>query len=648
MDERCVNRKRKVFYFLLSGAAFFVLTWPYSKFLTVTSVTQIRPANALPPVFGLVFGVWGALGTAVANLIAGLLSGDSPALCVATFVAQFLYGYIPYKLWYAAPFRRHTEIAAPRMDAARNVIRYILIILLDCFLMLGLMSFVFQEFNVYDFLSSSSCMIFLNNYVFSMVLGVPVLIFITIHPNVAVTPKIRRETVKPYPGVLFDIFLILSLLAVVANAIVSKLEYRGGILHLSLAAFGFALVFLLKPVDGKLKKPAHASQTMSLNEKLILAFLLISVMFAVMIGAVAFVEGMPRVEPLMHKWRRVYTYVAIEVSMFYIVALVVLRREEKRVVIPIADLASMAEHYVDAERNIINSESFMAQCAKYSNGKTETGRLARSLVDMAGDIGQYVQNITRVTAEKERIGAELGVAAQIQANMLPRVFPPFPERREFDLYARMCPAKEVGGDFYDFFLLDENHLAIIVADVSGKGVPAALFMVITKTLIKSHLQHGDTPEETITKVNDELCEGNDAMMFVTAWLGVLDIQTGEFTYVNAGHNPPLYRRTGADYEWLNCEPGLMLAVMPGMEYAQKKLTLSKNDRIFVYTDGVPEAIDREEEPYGNDRLYRYMNRTGGMSPIDTVHGLLEDVRAFVGLTEQFDDITMLLLEYTPQ
>ena len=648
MDDRRVSIKRKLFCFILSGAAFFILTLPYRKYLTVTSVTQIRPANALPPVLGLVFGIWGALGTAVANLIADLLSGDSPALCITTFVAQFLYGYIPYKLWYAAPFRRPAEIAGPRMDVVKNVVKYILIILLDCFLMQGLMSFLFQEFNIYDFLSPSSLMVFLNNYVFCMVLGVPALIFITVHQGAIVTPKIKRESAGRYPGVLFDLFLMLSLLAIVINGIASKMEYRGGIVHLSLAAFGFALVFLLKPVYGKLKKAPDTPRSMSLNEKLILIFLLMGVLFAVMIGVVALVEGLPRVEPLMHKWRRVYVYIAVEISMFYLVTLVILRKEEKAISIPIADLATMAEHYVDDERDTINSESFVAQCAKYSNSETETGRLARSLVSMAGDIGQYIDNITNVTAEKERISAELHVATQIQANMLPRVFPPFPERGEFDLYALMYPAKEVGGDFYDFFLIDENHLAIIVADVSGKGVPAALFMVIAKTLLKSHLQHGGTPQETIAKVNDELCEGNDAMMFVTAWLGVLDIQTGEFTYVNAGHNPPLYRRADASYEWLNCEPGLVLAVMPGMEYAQKKLTLCKDDRIFIYTDGIPEAIDRNEEQYGNDRLYQYMNHTGGMSAVNTVHGLLEDIQAFVGPAEQFDDITMLLLEYTPR
>ncbi|MBQ4347921.1 MAG: SpoIIE family protein phosphatase, partial [Firmicutes bacterium] len=192
---------------------------------------------------------------------------------------------------------------------------------------------------------------------------------------------------------------------------------------------------------------------------------------------------------------------------------------------------------------------------------------------MTGRLKEYIIDLTAVTAEKERIGAELSVASTIQSSMLPCIFPPFPERTEFDIYATMHPAKEVGGDFYDFFMLDEEHLAFVIADVSGKGVPAALFMVIAKTLIKNHAQSGEAPNEVFTNVNAQLCENNNAEMFVTAWMGILELSTGRLTFVNAGHNPPLIKRANEDYEYLKSKAGLVLAAMEGIKYRSSEIML---------------------------------------------------------------------------
>lgn len=271
--------------------------------------------------------------------------------------------------------------------------------------------------------------------------------------------------------------------------------------------------------------------------------------------------------------------------------------------------------------------------------------LAQAFQYMTVELSEYIKNLTEVTAEKERIGAELDVAAQIQSSMLPCIFPAFPGKKEIDIYATMNPAKEVGGDFYDFFMVDDRHLAVVMADVSGKGVPAALFMVIGKTLIKDHTQPGKPLGEVFSDVNNLLCDSNSEGLFITAFEGVLDLETGEFFYVNAGHEVPYINRAGEGYQPYKVRPGFVLAGMEDMRYKEGSLTLQPGDRIFLYTDGVPEATNRENELYGNERLYRILNQNKDRTPKELLPEIKADVDLFVGEAPQFDDITMLCLEY---
>ena len=332
----------------------------------------------------------------------------------------------------------------------------------------------------------------------------------------------------------------------------------------------------------------------------------------------------------------VLTITAVAVALFLLVYIAFLRRQ---VVSPILTITREAQRF--AQDNAAQPE-VLDQIRK----KDEIGVLARAVGKMETDIVRYVENLTAVTAEKERIGAELNVATQIQADMLPRIFPPFPGRKEFDLYATMTPAKEVGGDFYDFFLVDEDHLAVVMADVSGKGVPAALFMVIAKTLIKNHAQAGMSPSQVFETVNNQLCENNEAGMFVTAFLGVLEISTGRFAYVNAGHNPPLVSAGGQSFDWLPSRRGFVLAGMEDMRYRQQEITLQPGDCLFLYTDGVTEALDPENNLYSEERLKAFFNgpEMAGRSPEERLRLLHGDIAAFAAGAEQADDITMLLLQ----
>lgn len=262
---------------------------------------------------------------------------------------------------------------------------------------------------------------------------------------------------------------------------------------------------------------------------------------------------------------------------------------------------------------------------------------------MEEEINSYISYLSEITAERERISTELNVARNIQVSMLPCIFPAFPERGEFDIYATMTPAKEVGGDFYDFFLVDENRLAIVMADVSGKGVPAALFMMISKTLIKSAAQTGLSPGEVLEKVNNQLYESNKAEMFVTVWLGILDIGTGKLRCANAGHEYPAIRRRGGDFELFRDAHGFVLAGMENTKYKEYELQLFEGDVIFVYTDGVTEAADAEYKLYGTEGMLQALNGKKDIWGKELLEAVHKGIARFVGDAPQFDDITMLSL-----
>lgn len=307
------------------------------------------------------------------------------------------------------------------------------------------------------------------------------------------------------------------------------------------------------------------------------------------------------------------------------------------VLLPILAITDEAKRFADT-----NTPSDKLSAIKKND---EIGVLAKAVGKMETDIVEYVENLTMVTAEKERIGAELSIATQIQADMLPGIFPAFPDKPEFDIYATMNPAKEVGGDFYDFFMVDESHLAIVMADVSGKGVPAALFMVIGKTLIKDHTQPGRDLGEVFTEVNDLLCESNSEGLFITAFEGVLDLVSGEFTFVNAGHEIPFICKRDGSYEPYKIRAGFVLAGMEGMRYKCGTMQLSPGDRLFQYTDGVTEATDKDGRLYGMSRLGEILTQNADLPPTELLVKIKEDIDAFVGNAPQFDDITMLCLEY---
>ena len=331
---------------------------------------------------------------------------------------------------------------------------------------------------------------------------------------------------------------------------------------------------------------------------------------------------------------------ALTLGVFMIIS----RHIKKKVVQPIEDMNLAAKNYIADKADGLPDSYHFQKLDIHTNDEIES--LADTFADMEKQISEYLNNLTRATTEKERIRSELNLAAQIQRSSLPSVFPPYPDIREFDIYASVDPAKEVGGDFYDFFLIDDDHLAMVVADVSGKGIPAALFMMACKIVINDLATLGITdPAEILYKVNNRIVRNNTLDMFVTVWLGILQISTGKIKAANGGHEYPCLMRAGKQFEMIKDRHGLVLGGMENVNYYTYEIQMNPGDVLFTYSDGVPESTNTSNQLFGNDRMLNSLNNDTAASVRQLTLNVKKDIDAFVQEAPQFDDITMLALRY---
>ena len=320
----------------------------------------------------------------------------------------------------------------------------------------------------------------------------------------------------------------------------------------------------------------------------------------------------------------------------------------KTVVGPINKIADAAQSYIrDRNAGLTVTDHFDNLTGIKTGDEIE--HLTMIMADMEHSIAAYDDALCKAAAENERAHTEMSLAARIQQDILPTQFPAFPDRDEFDLYGEMVPAKDVGGDFYDFFMIDQDHMGIVMADVSGKGIPAALFMMASMIVISNTAINnpGYKPGEILEKANDAICTDNSEDMFVTVWLGILDIPSGVIHAANAGHEYPAIRNAGGAFELMKDEHGFVLGTMPGMKYRDKEyeIRLEPGAKLFLYTDGVPEATDEGNELFGTDRMIDALNKNVNAAPQEVLRNVKQAVDLFVGGAPQFDDLTMLCLEY---
>ena len=307
---------------------------------------------------------------------------------------------------------------------------------------------------------------------------------------------------------------------------------------------------------------------------------------------------------------------------------------------PLKEVQGDIRFYKDTKR----SKDVIESLSKIKS-RNEIGQLAEDVIDLTREIDNYTKKIAAISAEEKRIGTELELAARIQESMLPMIFPPFPDRKEFDIFASMDPAKEVGGDFYDFFFIDDDHLCLVIADVSGKGIPAAMFMTICKIILANTAKLGKSPAETLENANIAICPNNREEMFVTVWMGILELSTGILTASNAGHEYPILRGPDGKFEMLKDSHGFVIGVMEGMEYQCYEIRIAPGSTLFLYTDGLPEATDPGKCMFGTDRILEVLNINPDQNPEQILNTMTEAVNDFVKDAEQFDDLTMLCLHY---
>lgn len=577
-----IDRKKvTIIVFLISAVLFFAFTMPFRLRLAAADITEMRPVSALTPVLGLIFGFPAALGCAVGNIIADIASGYEFSYALLNGAQQLLYGLLAYVLW--RRINKEDDENKFCLDSISRLLKLFLVIAVVALVTLVCTGVTNHVYDVFELVTMNSFYAFINTFDSGVLFGCPLMI-----------------------GAHF--------------------------LH----------KHLMNLSSGKKEKIV----TFSLNERMILNTLITGLGICLLIGTAVYITDKISVEDsTVGLWGRIYIFQTLALNFYFALSMGFMWFTEKKISRPVEHLADVAKDYYAEHSDDEGRKKLLEACSEYSKDNTEVGNLARSYISMAEDLESYVDNLQKVTAEKERINAELSLASSIQAHMLPCIFPAFPEHDEFDIYATMTPAKEVGGDFYDFFMVDDTHVAAVMADVSGKGVPAALFMVIAKTLIKNHAQNGLQPCDVFTTVNRLLCDGNDAGLFVTAWMGVLGITSGKLTYVNAGHNPPLIRQNGGKFEYLRSRPGFVLAGMDTVKYRQNELMMHPGDRLYLYTDGITEATSSAEELYGEERLSAYLNGHADDTAEDILHGLKSDIDTFVGEAPQFDDMTMLMLDF---
>ncbi len=322
-------------------------------------------------------------------------------------------------------------------------------------------------------------------------------------------------------------------------------------------------------------------------------------------------------------------------------------RLNKKTAAPLKKISGAVRDFVRQTKDEKNPDQWVYQTPDIRS-KDEIQALADSVEEMTSDMKHAVSGLLSATKDKERMATELDLAYRIQSDMLPNQFPPFPGRSDFSIYASMDPAREVGGDFYDFFLIDEDHLGLVIADVSGKGIPAALFMMSSKITISSLAKEGNSPAQVLEKANNTICRNNQQEMFITVWCGILDLKTGLLKAANAGHEYPALRKAGGNFKLLKDRHGFVIGELENMKYQEYELQLRPGDTLFVYTDGIPECQNRKAEFFGTDRMLEALNVNPGAEPETIVHTVNNAFYKYMNGAPQFDDATMLCVKLPEQ
>ena len=578
-------------------------------------------------VFGLLLGPYGALGGVIGHIIISINKGCVPIEMLCSSIYSFGISYLAYKLWYSD--FRNQKIIKPRLDSIYHLTIFIAIIFL-C----GLIFAVVHEtlFSLYLFTTDlneySTLVFFLNFTNIAFVTGI-ISIWLSKKIDFIETPKTTNKHVnKKLYRILFYLLVIVTVIALISKISADNQTLLAETILIGVLLFGY----LTKPFVHKIESPERDSIIEDIIQKFLIIILVISILGMIISHFMYHLINIDANLTIYVMQGLIINDVIIILS--FIPGTIILRYTEKKVIQPISSFSKIEKFIKENEK--IESEGLVNLYSNYLNEKNEIGTLAKSYTELINHNNNYIENIHQIEGEKERIKAELEIASTIQDSTLPHEDI---KNENYHITGYSHPAKEVGGDFFDYYELDEDNLAIVIGDVSDKGVPAALLAMITQVMIKQILNHERDPSKVLSLINDQLYKNNPEAMFVSLWLGIYNKNTKKLIFSNAGHTLPLIKEDG-HFKYLNINPGIILAILEDFEYETEEITLS--DELILYTDGITDATNDNEECYGEDRLLDFFNKF--KSDNDPIIPLLDDINNFIGKQEQFDDITLIIFK----
>ncbi|WP_407374691.1 PP2C family protein-serine/threonine phosphatase [Methanobrevibacter sp.] len=603
------------------GSQIFMSNWDFGIFSPHVGIIFIS---------GLLFGPYGALGSTLANSICDLINGYTPIETLVSEIFSFGISILAYKIWYTGLNRKH-EITKPSLNNSYQLYLFIVDLLICAIL------YSFLHGNIIGIILSDSEMEYLiatdyliNFINISFIFGI-ISIWISKKIDFIHIPKTskRKFNEKHYKIISY----LLIPLTIVSGSLLF-LPTGPEIIEITLILYALLLyAYLTKPLVGEVKSINENSISQKIMN-IFLATTLIIVLVAIFLSFLLnniYLMDFGAIN-MLFPTAPILVLADIIVIIFFIPGQNILRYIENRVITPISSFSEINEFIHKNQK--IESDGLLNIYSNYINENNEIGTLARSHTELITYNNYYIENIREIESEKERIEAELDIARKIQQSNLPTE-PIITNEYAIDGYSH--PAKEVGGDFFDYYEIDKNNLAIVIGDASGKGVPAALLATITQTIIQQLFNTERDPSKILYLLNNQICKNNSESMFITLWLGVYNKSSKTITFSNAGHNPPLIREDNK-YKYLEIESGVVLGILEDFEYEKEEVILS--DEIILYTDGITDANNYENEMYGEERLANFFNSYNGKNPIQA---LSDDIHNFTGDSEQFDDMTLIIL-----
>ena len=598
----------------------------YSDFFLELGIES--PYVGLLFVFGLLFGPYGALGAVLGNIVIDHIGGFTPIEILPSAIFSFGVSCLAYKLWYSG--FKTDKITKPKLDNIYHLSLFLSIMII-CGIIYsaihGKLVGLIISTDIIDFFTPSYFLNFVNG---AFIFGI-VSLFISDKIDFIQTPK---TTKKAFNRKLYRILFYLLLISGIIAFITSEFDMGKNFIIGEIIVLGILLfAYLTKPFEYEIQPNDENTMIESIMRNFLIVTLALAILgilvsifsykYVASLDANIFITLLP-----------LLIITDVFIILFFIPGMIIFRYIERKLIKPISSFSKI-ENFIN-ENEKIEAERLLDIYSEYVNEKNEIGTLARSYSKLIEHNNNYIENIREIESEKERINAELDIATKIQAAALPTEAL---ETDEFIVNGYSHPAKEVGGDFFDYYMIDDDNLAIVIGDASGKGVPAAILAMITQVIIKQLIKHETDPSKVLCSLNNQISVNNSESMFITIWLGIYNKSSKKIIFSNAGHNPPLIKKNG-EFKYLDIDTGLVLGIMEDFGYVKEEITLT--NELVLYTDGITDANNNRNEMYGEDRLLKFFNEF--KSDEGPIIPLLNDISEFTEDAEQYDDMTILYLK----